>query len=109
MRLTISLTCLLPAIVRIILPTLAILHNNFRSRHPVCAFAVDQMAYDLVSAPTAFAFIAQRPRFRQITQQRIERRRSASEQRYRVLQILFHLPILKTIFADEGSELTSVI
>src|SRR5438128_12394433 len=108
-RLTLTLACLRPAIERIKRPTLAKLQNHFRSRHPVCAFAVDQMAYDFVSAPTVFAFVAQRPRFLQITQQRIECRRSASEQRYRVLQVLFHRAILKTISADEGSELASVI
>src|SRR5438309_6577488 len=64
-------------------------------RHPVGAFAVNQMADDIERAPTfftpgVFTFISERPRFRQITQKCIESSGGASEKRYCVLQVIFH-------------------
>src|SRR5213593_2559615 len=53
------------------------------------------MADDIKRAPTfftpgVFTFISERPRFRQITQKRIESSGGASEKRYCVLQVMFH-------------------
>src|SRR6516225_209945 len=48
------------------------------------------MADDIECAPSVFTFIAQRPRFRQITQKRIENSRGATEKGYRVAQVEFH-------------------
>ena len=57
--------------------------------HPIHAFAVNQMADDVERAPGVFTFVSGYPRFRQITQKRIEGGRSVSEKRYRVLQVVF--------------------
>ena len=57
--------------------------------HPIHAFAVNQMANDVERAPGAFTFVSGCPRFRQITQKRVESGGSVSEKRYRVLQVVF--------------------
>src|SRR6266849_6017687 len=54
-------------------------------RHPIRAFTVNQMAHDIECAPCVFPFIFERPRFRQITQKRIESCGGASEKRYGVV------------------------
>ena len=79
---------------------LAEFQNHFRSRDPVGALAMDQMSHYVKRVPTVSTFIAHRPRLRQITQQRIQRRRSASQQGYRVLQVLFHTFNSKDNFAS---------
>src|SRR5260370_12536600 len=48
------------------------------------------MADDVERAPSVFAFIAEGPLFRQITQKGIESSRCASEKRYGVRQVVFH-------------------
>src|SRR5436309_1530882 len=92
-----ALAFLRPAIERLKRAPLAKFQNHFCSRHPVSALAMYQMSHYVKRVPTISTFIAHRPRLRQITQQRIQRRRSASQQGYRVLQVLFHVSILKTI------------
>jgi len=57
--------------------------------HPIHAFAVNQMANDVERAPGAFTFVSGCPRFRQITQKRVESGGSASEKRNCVLQVVF--------------------
>jgi len=57
--------------------------------HPIHAFAVNQMADNVERAPSAFTFVSGCPRFRQITQKRIESGGSASEKRNCVLQVVF--------------------
>jgi hypothetical protein len=59
--------------------------------YPIRAFAVNQMADDMECTPCAFTFIAERLRFRQIAQERVEGSGSASEKRYGVLQSLLHI------------------
>jgi hypothetical protein len=61
-----------------------------RPRHPIRAFAVNEVADDIERAPSVFTFISQRPRFREIAQKRIESSRSPTEKQNRVLQIVFH-------------------
>src|SRR5580700_2320024 len=89
-RFACALTLLSPTVERLEPPRLAKLQYHPSPRHPIRAFAMIQMPHDIERAPRALTFIAQRPRFRQITQQRIERSRRAGEQRYGVLQVLFH-------------------
>ncbi len=57
--------------------------------HPIHAFAVNQMADNIERTPGAFTFVSGCPRFRQITQKRIESGGSASEKRNCVLQVVF--------------------
>jgi hypothetical protein len=85
-----TLALLSPTIERLEPPRLAKLQYPPSPRHPIRALAMIQMPHDIERAPRALTFIAQRPRFRQITQQRIECSRRACEQRYGVLQVLFH-------------------
>jgi hypothetical protein len=49
-------------------PSLAKLQHYPRPRHPISAFAVNQMADDIEGAPSVFTFISERPGFREITQ-----------------------------------------
>lgn len=56
---------------------LAGLQNDLRARHPVRAFAVNQVADDIEGCPCVFAFVAMRPRLGKITQQGIESGRGA--------------------------------
>jgi hypothetical protein len=65
--------------------TFAKLQNHLRARHPIRAFAVNQMADDVERAPRFFSFVPERPRFRQAAQERIESRRSTTEKRNCVL------------------------
>src|SRR5260370_36943464 len=67
-RLTFTLSYLSPAIEGLKRPALAELQNHPRPRHPVRAFAVNQMAHNIEHAPRALTFIPRRPRLRQIPQ-----------------------------------------
>ena len=89
-RLTLILSHVSPTIKRLKRLGLAKLQHYPRPWHPISAFAVNQMADDIERAPSAFTFISERPRFREITQKRIQRNRRASEKRYCVLQVMFH-------------------
>jgi hypothetical protein len=57
----------------------AMLQNDRQALHPVSLFAVDQMANDHVRAPGAGTLGGLRPWFRQIAEQRVERRGSARQ------------------------------
>jgi hypothetical protein len=48
------------------------------------------MGDDIERVPSVFTFISERPRFRQITEKRIESSGGASEKRYCVWQVMFH-------------------
>jgi hypothetical protein len=85
-----TLALLSPTIEGFKRPRLAKLQYHLGPRHPIRAFAMIQMPHDIKRAPRALPFVAQSPRFRQITQKHIERRRRARKQRHGVLQILFH-------------------
>jgi hypothetical protein len=53
------------------------------------------MGDDIERAPSVFPFILGGPRFRQITQKRIESSGGASEKRYCLVQVMFgHIPCL---------------
>src|SRR6202035_1087124 len=56
--------------------------------HPIDAFTVNQMAAHVERAPGVFTFVAKRPGLRQMAKKRIESSGSASEKRYRVLQVV---------------------
>src|SRR5271170_2883775 len=79
-----------PTIKRLKRLSLAKLQHYPRPRHPISAFAVNQMADDIERAPSALTFISERPHFREITQKRIQSNRGASEKRYCLLQVMFH-------------------
>jgi hypothetical protein len=70
-------------------------------RHPIRAFAVNQMSYDIKRAPGVFTFISERPGFWQVAQKLIESDGGASEKRYCVRQVMFHPapPFLNNDFA----------
>ena len=68
----------------------AILQDDFRARHPVVAFAVDQVTERVAGAPGVFAFARLRPCFGQVAQKCIEGGGCAGEQRNCVLQVMFH-------------------
>src|SRR5438067_2475602 len=85
-----TLPLLSPAVEGFKRLSLAKLQDHLSSRHPIGALAVNEMANDIERAPSLVAFIAERPSFRQIAQQHIESRRSASQKRYGVLQVMWH-------------------
>jgi hypothetical protein len=66
------------------------LQDHSGPRHPIRAFAVNQMADDIEGAPRVLAFIPERPRFRQVPQKGIERCGGASKKRYGALQVMSH-------------------
>jgi hypothetical protein len=59
------------------------------ARHPIRAFAVNQMAEDVEHAPCVFPFIAKRPGIRQMAKKRVESSGCASEKRNCVLVTYF--------------------
>lgn len=48
------------------------LENDFDARHPVGAFAIDEMADDIVGGPGVVAFVAEGPCFGEIAEKRIQ-------------------------------------
>src|SRR5947209_18647576 len=89
-RLALTLTFLSPAIERLKSFCLAKLQDHPRPRHPIGALAMNEVPDDIEGGPGILTFIAKRPSFRQIAKKRIERGRSASQERYRILQIMLH-------------------
>src|SRR5260370_11461525 len=89
-RLALALSFLSPTIEGLKSLGLAKLQHHPRPRHPIRAFAVNQMANDVERTPGVFTFISARPRFRQITQKRIDSSWGAREKRYGVVQVMFH-------------------
>src|SRR5438477_5921712 len=85
-----ALALLSPAVEGLEAFCLTKLQDHLRSRHPVGALAVNEMSDDVERAPSFFTFIGERPGFRQIAQQCIESRGSASQQRYSLVQVMLH-------------------
>src|SRR5882757_355930 len=63
-RLAFALLFLSPTIKRLKSLGLAKLQHHPRARHPIRAFAVNQMANDIEGAPSVFTFSSERPHFR---------------------------------------------
>jgi hypothetical protein len=57
---------------------LARLQDHLRARDPIGALAINEVGDDIEGAPSAFAFVAERPGFRQIAEKGIESRGGAS-------------------------------
>jgi len=64
--------------------------NAFHARHPVGAFAVDEVADDVVGTPGVFAFVGVSPEVGQIAEESAECGGSAGEKRDCARQIMFH-------------------
>src|ERR1700693_6491732 len=65
-RFAFALTCRSPTIEGLERASLAKLQNHLRARHPVGAFAVNQMADDVERAPSAFTFVSGGPGLREV-------------------------------------------
>jgi hypothetical protein len=78
-------SCLCPAIEWLKRLGFAKSQDYLCSRHPISAFAMNQVAYYIEGTPCVFTFVSPRPHFWQITQQAVENFRSAREKRYRML------------------------
>ena len=65
-RLALTLAFLSQAIEGIEGASLSGLQNDFRTRHPVGMFAVNQMSDDVEHTPGISTFAAERPRVRQV-------------------------------------------
>src|SRR5436305_4922356 len=83
-------SCVSEAIKGLKRPSLAELQYCPHAWHPIRAFAVNQMSDNIEHAPGIFTFVSRCPRLRQITQEHIESRGRTSEDRYCVLQVMFH-------------------
>src|SRR5207248_5448235 len=83
-------SCVSEAIKGLKRPSLAELQYCPHAWHPIRAFAVNQMSDNIEHAPGIFTFVSRCPRLRQITQEHIESSGCTSEERYCVLQVMFH-------------------
>src|SRR5580700_5459096 len=102
-RFAFTLAYLSPTIEGLERASLAELKNHLHTRHPVGAFAVNQMADDVERAPSVFTFISGCPCLRQAAQKRIETSGRSNEKRYGVVQVVFHhAPIRSQRFSRES-------
>src|SRR5262249_17766005 len=70
--------------------TLACLQDPSRARHPIGAFSVNQMAYDVERAPGPRALAAENPGLRQLPKKSVQRRRRTREESDRFLEVESH-------------------
>jgi len=103
-RFAFALACLCETIEGVEGARLAKLQNHFCARHPVGAFAVNQMADDVERGPSAFTFVSGCPWLREVAQERVEGGWRASEKLYGVIQVVFHRapPICGLRFSRES-------
>jgi hypothetical protein len=69
---------------------IAELEDHSGARHPVCAFAVNEVADDVESAPRFFAFVLGGPGVGKVTKKCVESGGSAREKRDGVWQVVVH-------------------
>ena len=60
---------------------LSVVQDDSCARDPIGAFSVNQVSHDIKGTPGLIAFVRGNPRLRKIAQQRVERRRRASQYR----------------------------
>jgi len=102
-RFAFAVSILRPTVERLEGARLAKLQNHFRARHPVGAFAVNQMADDVERAPSVFTFVSGGSCLRQVAEKRIEAGGRANEKLYGVVQVVFHHAPILTVRHIEGS------
>jgi hypothetical protein len=71
-------------------PALSAFQHHPRPRHPIHAFAVNQMPHDIKRTPGVLPFIPESPSIRQPAQQRVQNRRRPAQQRNRFLKVVSH-------------------